>query len=67
MAALNAITHDLVTVVTETSITSDSVCLRWQKLAAFNRTGPITVVLDHARYQRCPRVQDCAAALGIEL
>lgn len=67
LAALNAITHDLVTVVTETSIPSDSVCLLLQKLAALKLTVPITVVLDNARYQRCQQVQDCAAALGIEL
>ncbi len=29
--------------------------------------GAITVVLDNARYQKCAMVQDCAAALGIEL
>jgi transposase len=67
LAALNAITHDLVTVVTETYINSDSVCLLLHKLAALKLTVPITVVLDNARYQRCQRVQECAATLGIEL
>ena len=37
------------------------------KLAAHGTAGPITVVLDNARYQKCTIVQDYAAALGIEL
>lgn len=37
------------------------------KIAALNLTGPITVVLDNARYQHCAAGLEFAASLGIEL
>ena len=67
LAALHGLTPDLVTVVTETYINSESVCLLLHRLAALQLTVPITVVLDNARYQRCQRLQDSAVAWGIEL
>jgi transposase len=67
LAALNAVTHDLVWVSNDTYITAASVCALLQDLAALNLTVPITLVLDNARYQRCALVQDLAATLHIEL
>jgi transposase len=67
LAALNAVTHDLVLVSNDTYITATSVCALLHQLAALNLTLPITLVLDNARYQRCALVQDLAATLHIEL
>ena len=67
LGALNAVTHQLITVTTDAYINSQHVCLMLYKLAALGLTVPITVVLDNARYQRCRLVQDTAAALNIEL
>jgi transposase len=67
LAALNAVSHDLVLVSNDTYITAVSVCTLLHQLAALNLTVPITLVLDNARYQRCALVQDLAAMLQIEL
>lgn len=53
LGALNAITHDLVTVTNDTYITATEVCTLLHHLAALNLGVPLTVVLDNARYQRC--------------
>ena len=67
LGALNAITHELITVTTEAYINSASVCQLLRQLAELALPVPITVILDNARYQRCRLVQDTAAALKIEL
>jgi transposase len=67
VAALNAITRDVVSVVNETYIDSESVCLLLRKIAALALAVPVTVVLDNARYQRCYLVQEVARTLNIEL
>lgn len=67
LGALQAVTHQLLTVTNDTSITAESVCLLLEKIAAAGGALPITVVLDNASYQRCARVAACAAHLGIEL
>lgn len=67
LGALNAITHELVTVTNETYITAETVCVLLQKLAALNLGLPITLFLDNARYQKCQLVNDTAAQLHIEL
>ena len=67
LGALNAITHQLITVTTDTYIHRQHVALMLYKLAALDLTVPITVVLDNARYQRCTFVQEIAAHLHIEL
>jgi len=67
LGALNAITHDLVTVTNETYITAETVCALLQQLAALHLGVPITVFLDNARYQHCALVQTTAAHLQIEL
>ena len=66
-AALNAITHELVTVTNDTYITATEVCALLRQLAALNLGVPLTVVLDNARYQRCAQVVTLAASLQIEL
>ena len=67
LGALNAITHELITVTNDTYITAESLCALLQKLAALNLAVPITVFLDNARYQKCALVQAVAARLNIEL
>lgn len=67
LGALNALTHELITVVNDTYINSESVCELLWHIAQINFTVPVTLVLDNASYQRCYLVQDFAAFLGLEL
>jgi transposase len=67
LAALDAISHELITVTNLSYINAESVCELLRLLAAHQLTMPITVVLDNARYQRCKLVQELAEHLGIEL
>lgn len=67
LGALNAITHELITVTNDSYITSQEVCQLLQKLAELPLKLPISVVLDNARYQRCALVLQTAAKLEIEL
>lgn len=67
LGALNALTHELISVTNDTYINSDSVCKLLLKIAETSTGIPITVVLDNARYQRCKKVQEYAAKIGIEL
>jgi len=66
LAALNAITHKVHRVTTTATINAESVCTLLRHLAVAVG-GPITLVLDNARYQHCALVQDLAATLRIEL
>ena len=66
LGALNAITKKLVIITNNTYITSTQVCELLRKLAK-NASRPITIVLDNARYQRCPMVIQLAQELSIEL
>ena len=64
LGALNAITHEMITVTNDTYITATQVCELLQKIAALGLTIPITLVLDNARYQKCEAVQSLADALN---
>lgn len=67
LGALNAITHELITVCNDQYITSTQVCELLQKLGDRYPDQAITLFLDNARYQRCQVVMTTAAKLGIEL
>ena len=67
LGALNALTHELITITNDSYINADSVCQLLAKIANLSTGIPITVVLDNARYQRCLKVQQYATFLGIEL
>ncbi len=67
LAALNAVTHELITVTNDSYITSIQVCELLTKLADLHLTVPVTLFLDNAAYQRCALVLETAARLGIEL
>lgn len=67
LGAWNAVTRQLLAVTNITVVNTDTMCELLRKIAAQNLTGPITVVLDNARYQRNKVVQSLAADLGIRL
>jgi len=67
LGALNAITHEMITVTNDTYITAESVCALLEKLATLTLKVPITIFLDNARYQRCALVMEKAKSLHIEL
>lgn len=67
LGALNAITHELVTVTNDTYINALSVCELLDKLAALKLTTPVTLIMDNARYQHCRLVIDHAATLSLEI
>lgn len=67
LGALNAVTHELITVTNDSYINAQSVCELLQKLSQLNLGIPITLFLDNARYQKCALVSQVANALQIEL
>lgn len=67
LGALNAVTHELITVCNDTYINAESVCELLQKIANMYVGIPITLILDNARYQKCKVVHELAALLNIEL
>jgi transposase len=67
LGAWNAITQELIAVTNTTVVNTETMCALLRKLAAQGLAGPLTVVLDNARYQRNAVVQALAASLGIEL
>lgn len=67
LGAIDAITHQLITVTNDSYINALSVCDLLEKITALSLQTPITLVLDNARYQRCHLVFERARRLGIEL
>ena len=60
-------THELIAVTNTTVVNTETMCELLRKIAATALTGPITLVLDNARYQKCQVVSTLAAMLKIEL
>ena len=67
LGAWNAISQELIAVTNTTVVNTETMCELLRKLVAQELSGPITVVLDNARYQRNSVVQALASSLGIEL
>ena len=67
LAALDALTHRVIRVANDSYINATSVCELLRKVALSGLPGPVTLVLDNARYQRCEVVQTLARQLRIEL
>ena len=67
LGAWNAVTNALVTVTTDATVNSETMCALLRKIAALGLKGPIRLVLDNARYQHCALVMDLAKSLNIEL
>ena len=66
LAALQAIPHAVLAVQNLTYSTAETVCELWHRFASSQPGIPVTVILDHARDQRCTLVQTVAQTLGIE-
>ena len=67
LGAWNAVTRELIAVTNTTVVNTETMCELLRKIAALGLTGPITLVLDNARYQRNAAVQALAEALQIRL
>lgn len=69
LAALNAVSHEVLTVSNDSYIESWAVIdLLWKLRARHRLTGlPISIVLDNASYQRSEIVRYLAKLMGIEL
>jgi len=67
LGALNAISHEVVTITNTAYINSQLVVDRLTKLCTQCSELPMTLVLDNAAYQRCALVRDKAAELTIQL
>ena len=60
-------TNQLVSITTAGTVSSGTMCQLLHKIAALGLQGPITLVLDNARYQHCALVMNLAATLPIQL
>jgi transposase len=67
LGAWDAVTRELIAVTNTTVVNTETMCELLRKIAAVGRTGPITLVLDNARYQRNTSVQALAEQVGITL
>jgi transposase len=67
LGAWNAVTRQMVAVTNTTVVNTETMCELLRKIAALGLTGPITLVLDNARYQHNAAVKALAIQLGITL
>jgi transposase len=67
LGAWNAITRELIAVTNTTVVNTGTISELLRKVAALGLTGPITMVLDNARYQHNAAVKALANELGITL
>jgi transposase len=67
LGAIDAISHNLITVCNNGYINAQSVCELLLKIYEQNMGIPITIVLDNVRYQHCNLVMDYANEHNIEL
>lgn len=67
LGAWNAVTRELVAVTNTTVVNTDTMCELLRKIADLGLAGPVTLVLDNARYQRNAAVRALAGRLGITL
>lgn len=67
LGAWNAVTRELVSITNATVVSADTMCALLRKIAALGLVGPITLVLDNARYQHCKVVMALAGELNLHL
>ena len=67
LGAWNAVTRELIAVTNTTVVNTETMCELLRNIAALGLAGPITLVLDNARYQRNAVVQALATQLGITM
>jgi len=59
------VTNQFVSVTTAGIVSSDTMCQLLRKIAALGWKRPITLVLDHARYQHYTLIMNPAATLNM--
>lgn len=67
LGAWNAVTRELIAIANTTVVNTDTMCELLRAVAARGLVGPVTMVLDNARYQRNAVVMALAAELTIAL
>jgi transposase len=67
LGAWNAVTRELIAVTNTTVVNTETLCELLGKIAALGLAGPITLVLDNARYQHNATVKALAEQLGVTL
>ena len=67
LGAWDAVGRTLTTVTNTTVVNTDTMGELLRQVASQGRVGPVTLVLDNAKYQRNDVVQAQAKALGLEL
>jgi len=67
LGAWNAVTRQLVAVTNTTVVNTETMSELLRKIAGLGLSGPITLVLDNARYQHNAAVKALATQLGITL
>ena len=67
LGAWNAVTRELIAVINTTVVNTETMCELLRKIAALGLAGPITLVLDNARYQHNAAVKALAEQLAITL
>lgn len=67
LGAWNAVTRQLLSVTNTTVVNTETMCDLLRVIADQGLVGPVTLVLDNARYQRNQVVRDLAAELSITL
>lgn len=67
LGAWHAVSRELIAITNTTVVNSDTMCELLRAVFARGLLGPVTLVLDNARYQRNAVVQALAAELGITL
>ena len=67
LGAWDAVARELIAVTNTTVVNTDTMCELLRAVAARGRAGPVTLVLDNARYQRNDVVRGVAEGLGVEL
>ena len=67
LGAWDAVTRRLLSVTGTTAVNTDTMCQLLRRIAAEKLVGPVTVVLDNARYQRNKVAQALAEGLSIRL
>lgn len=67
LGAWNAVTRQLITVTNTTVVNTETMSELLREIAAVGLIGPITLVLDNARYQHNAAVKALAEQLGITL
>jgi transposase len=67
LGAWDAVARRLIAVTNTTVVNTETMCELLRKIAAEGLAGPITLVLDNARYQHNAAVKALASELGITL